>query len=70
VLGGCQQWTVEGVIIDHLRGFQWHTVKRNFQPKLMHKNWRYPLKSMFTAVRGLTGVPVVVLGHSVGVVGQ
>jgi len=35
----------------------------------MHKNWRYPRKSMFTATDGLTGVPVVVLGHLVGTVG-
>ena len=35
----------------------------------MHKNWRYPPKLKFTATEGLTGVPVVVLGHSEGTVG-
>jgi len=43
-----------------------HTV----QTKLMFKNWRYPQKSMFTATKGHTDVPLVVLGYSVGVVGQ
>jgi len=34
------------------------------------QNWRYPRKSMFIATERLTGVPVVVLGHSVGTVGS
>jgi len=37
--------------------------------KRMNKNWRYPRKLTFTAREGLTGVPVVVLGYSVGTVG-
>ena len=37
--------------------------------KRINKNWRYPRKLTFTAREGLTGVPVVVLGHSVGTVG-
>jgi len=40
------------------------------QTKLMLKNWRYQQKSMFTATGGHTDVPLVVLGYSVGVVGQ
>ena len=35
----------------------------------MNKNWRCPRKLTFTAREGLAGVPVVVLGHSVGTVG-
>jgi len=56
-------------LIDRLKGFQWRTVKRNYGSNQMHKNWRYLQKSTFTATERLTGVPVVVLGHSVGMVG-
>jgi hypothetical protein len=41
-----------------------------FQTKLMLKNQKYAQKSMFTATVGPTDVPVVVLGYSVGVIGQ
>jgi hypothetical protein len=41
-----------------------------FQTELVQKYWRYPQKSMCTATGVLIGVSVVVLGHSVGVVGQ
>jgi hypothetical protein len=41
-----------------------------FQTELIQKYWRYPWKSMCTATGALTGVSVVVLGHSVGVVWQ
>jgi hypothetical protein len=37
--------------------------------KRMNKNWRYPRKLTFTSREGLAGVPLVVLGHSVGTVG-
>jgi hypothetical protein len=40
------------------------------EKKLMFKNWRYPQKSMFTATGGPTDMPLVVLGYSVGAVGQ
>ena len=40
------------------------------QTKLMLKNQRYPQKVMFTAAGGNTDMPLVVLGYSVGVVGQ
>ena len=40
------------------------------QAKLMHKNRRYPQKSMFTATGGPIDLPLVVLGYSVGAVGQ
>jgi len=32
------------------------------QTKVMLKNWRYPQKSMFTAIGGPTDMPLVVLG--------
>jgi len=38
--------------------------------KLMLKNRKYPQKSMFTATRELTDVPLEVLVYSVMVVGQ
>jgi hypothetical protein len=38
--------------------------------KLMLKNRRYPQKSTFTAAGRHTDVPLVVLGYSIGVVGQ
>jgi len=40
------------------------------QTKLMLRNWRYPQKVMFTAAGGNTDMPLMVLGYSVGVVGQ
>jgi len=36
----------------------------------MLKNWKYPQKSMFTATRELTDMPLEVLVYSVVVVGQ
>jgi len=40
------------------------------QRKLTLKNRSYPEKSMFTATEGPTDLPLVVLGYSVGIVGQ
>ena len=65
-----QQWPIRRVQIDDSNRCQWHTVPLSFQTKMMLKNWRYQRKLMFTASEECTDVPLVVLGHSVVVVGH
>jgi hypothetical protein len=61
---------IRRVLIDDLNCCQWHNVTLIFRTKVMPKNWRYLRKLMFTTSDECTDVPLVVLGHSVVVVGQ
>ena len=65
-----QQWPMRLVLIDDLNCCQWCTVTLIFRMKVILKVWRYPQKLMFTDTEECTDVPVVVLGHSVVVVGH
>jgi hypothetical protein len=65
-----QQWPMRRVLIDDLNGCQWHTVMLIILTKVILKSWTDPQKLMFTATEECTDIPLVVLGHSVVVVGH
>jgi hypothetical protein len=52
--------------LNDLKSFQWHIV----QTTLIYGKWICSRKSIFTAIGGLTDIPLVLLRHSVGVVVQ
>jgi hypothetical protein len=55
---------------DDLKHFLWCTATHIFQTKLIHRNWKYLQNLMFTGIEGLTDMPLLVLGHTVGVTGH
>jgi hypothetical protein len=58
------------ILIVELKGSQWRTVTHNFQMKLFTQKLEMSAKIHVYSYRGLTDVSLVVLGHSLGVVGQ